>query len=440
MIKLNYANMMSGSIGRKGLEESDIGSIAEYAKSAHEKIINRSVKGLGFLDILNDDTKEIKSMGKEIRSGFESFLLLGIGGSALGPKCILEAVSPLHNMLKSPKVFIYDNVDPFTLKTILSAIDTKTTAVNVITKSGSTAETMASFMIFEEMLHDRPKNIIATTDPEKGNLRKLAAERGYKTLSVPPDVGGRFSVLSSVGLLPAEVFGTDCNELLRGARDVMKACSTPETRKNPAYMFGALQYLMDKKFGRRINVLIPYCDRLRTLSEWFCQIWAESLGKEGKGLTPYPSIGTTDQHSQMQLWMEGPEDKTVSFIRVNNHGADVKLPNNFVDSEIGYLGGQSLAALLNAEEESSELCLRKAGRPNMTIEVPEVSAYTLGGLFTFFEIATAFTGFLYGINPFNQPSIEEGKSYTYGMMGRKGYETKRAEVEAVRSEKLKYTV
>lgn len=440
MITLNIANMMSEIMGEKGISERQIEDIKDRAFSAHKEIISREKPGLGFIDLINEDTSGIKEIGDRIRKNSDAFLLLGIGGSALGPKCILSALSPMHNLKKTPKVFIYDNVDPMTLHNIMSVIDLKKTTVNVITKSGSTGETMASFMILYEKLKGYEKNFIATTDPEKGNLKKIASDIGFESLHIPTSVGGRYSVLSPIGLLLSEVIGVSSDELLKGAREMKERCSEPEVWKNPAYLFGILLYLMDKLKGRRINVLMPYSDRLKVFSEWFSQLWAESLGKQGIGLTPYPSLGTTDQHSQLQLWMQGPEDKVVVFIKVLEHGVDIKIPEVFKDTETGYLGGHSLSELMNAEEESTELCLSKAGKPNMTLIVPAINAYYLGQLFYFLEIATTFTGLLYGINPFDQPAVEEGKNFTYGMMGRKGFETKKLEVEKERQKKTCWEV
>jgi glucose-6-phosphate isomerase len=239
--------------------------------------------------------------------------------------------------------------------------------------------------------------------------------------------------------LLAEVVGIDSDELLSGAKDIHKKCSQPDVLRNPAYAFSTMLYLMGKDKQRTINVMIPYADGLKPLSEWLCQLWAESLGKDNKGLTPYPSLGTTDQHSQLQLWIEGPQDKVIIFIRINDYGADIKLPGVFKDVEgLNYLSGHTLSELIKAEEEATELALTKAGRPNMTITIPKIDAYHLGQLFHFFELATAFTGFLFEINPFNQPGVEEGKKLTYGIMGKKGFEEKRKEVEEYRKKKHKW--
>jgi len=429
MITLNFVNMLSDSIEEEGITKSDIESLKDKIDNAHQMIVKRAKRGLSFLDLPKQDISKIRQSAKKIRDSYENFILLGIGGSALGPKCILEALSPMHNLRNTPRVFIYDNVDPMTLKTMLSIVDTSKTAINVITKSGTTAETMASFMTLYDIVK-KADNFIATTDPEKGDLRKISTELGFTTLPIPPDVGGRYSVLSPVGLLLAEVIGIDSEELLRGAEDVKNTCSLPDIWKNPAYMFGTLLYAMDIKKGRKINILMPYSDRLKVLSEWFCQLWAESLGKDGFGLTPYPSLGTTDQHSQLQLWMDGPKDKVVIFIKVQDHRAEITIPKIFKEFACAYLGGHTLSELINAEEQSTELCLKKVKRPNMTINLPYIDAYYLGGLFFFFELATAFTGFLYGIDPFDQPAVEMGKKFTYAMMGRAGYEDMKKEVES----------
>jgi len=446
MLELNFSNMMEDVIGGNGLSGNVIENFRDKAEIANKQIRDRVWPELAFIDLLSQDTSGIKSSAAHVRETSENFLILGIGGSALGPRAILEAMSPFHNLQKKPRVFIYDNVDPRTLKHIFSLVDMNKTSVNVVSKSGSTAETAASFMILwdeiKRLLGKEAKNrFILTTDPEKGNLRKLVNEEGLMSLVIPPGVVGRYSVLSPVGLLLAEVIGINSDELLRGATDIHKKCSTTEFRENPIYLFGSLLYLMDKEKRKTIDVMVPYADSLKPLSEWFCQLWAESLGKDNKGLTPYPSVGTTDQHSQLQLWMQGPEDKVLIFLRINDYGPDIKIPEVFKDLEgLSYLSGHTLSELIKAEEEATELALAKAGRPNMTITIPQIDAYHLGQLFHFFELATSFTGMLYGINPFNQPGVEEGKNLTYGMMGKKGFEEKRKEVDEHRKKRGKWRV
>ena len=444
MIELNFSNMMTEVLGEKGISERQIEALRDRIDKAHQEVVQRRWNEFAFLDLVRQDTGEIRKAAEWVRNNAEDFLIFGIGGSALGPRSILEALGPFHNLTKKPRVFIYDNVDPRTLTGILSLVDLNKCIVNIITKSGSTAETMASFMVIWDELSkavgDKAgERIITTTDPERGNLRTIAGEKGFRTLPLPPGVVGRYSVLSPVGLLLAEVIGIDSREMLRGAADITARAAEPEIWKNPVYLFGTLLYLMNTEEKRNISVMVPYADGLKPLSEWFSQLWAESLGKLGSGMTPYPSLGTVDQHSQLQLWMEGPEDKVFVFLRILDYGTDIRIPEVFGDREgIGYLGGHFLSELIKAEEESTELALAKNKRPNMTLHVPSIDAYHLGQLFQFFEIATAFAGFLYGVNPFNQPGVEEGKNFTYGMMGKKGFDQKREEVEKAREKKVCY--
>ncbi|MBI5026077.1 MAG: glucose-6-phosphate isomerase [Nitrospirae bacterium] len=446
MITLDFTNIMQEAIGPEGLKPEDIDALKEQIKDVHREISGTKWPAFAFLDLPYQDLSELSKIGEDIRKTSEYFMLLGIGGSALGPKALLDSLKPFYNLKHTPKIFIYDNVDPDTLTSILSIIDLRKTTVNVITKSGSTVETMASFLILMDRLKKANKEnykhwIVATTDPEKGILREVAREEGFRTLSIHPDVVGRYSVLSPVGLLPAAIAGIDVKGLLDGAKDMLEKCKAEDPWKNPAYMAGALMYLMGQQKGKSISVLLPYSDRLKSFSEWYCQLWAESLGKEGLGQTPYPSIGTTDQHSQLQLWMEGPKDKVITFIRVESSSDDITIPDKDIPA-LSYLKGHSLGGLIKAEQEATELCLTKAKRPNMRITIPRVDAYYLGQMFLFFELVTAFTGLLYRVNPFNQPGVEEGKNLTYGILGREGYEDKRREAVMYKGkmQNLKYKI
>jgi glucose-6-phosphate isomerase len=446
MIRLNYSNMMYDVIGSNGISRDLLDDFKIKVVDIHNRIRNREFSEMAFVDLPEFDTTDIKNIAGRIRKDAEDFLLLGIGGSALGPKSIVEALSPMHNLKKKPRVFIYDNVDPTTLVSILRVIDLKKTFINVISKSGSTAETAVSFKIlWDKMKKVHKKNVserfIITTDPEKGDLREIAKKERLKSLPIPTNIGGRYSVLTAVGLLTAEVIGIDSNMMLKGAKDLQKRCFTSDLLKNPAYLFSILLYLMDKEKGRRLDVLVPYSDGLKCFSEWFSQLWAESLGKDNKGLTPYPSIGATDQHSQLQMWIDGLDDKVIVFIRIKDYSYDIEIPYVFDEYEsFKYLSGKSLSDLIKAEQEATELALYKAKRPNMTIMVPEISPYYLGQLFQFFEIATVFAGLLYGINPFNQPGVEEGKRLTYGIMGRNGFKDKKKEMIEYRKIKKRWIV
>lgn len=442
MFKMIYSSIMQNLIGNNGLTDKDFNNID--TQKIHDMILNKKCPELAFLDLPEQDTAAIKEIGEYARQ-FDNFILLGIGGSALGPRSIVESLSPLHNFHKKPRVFIYDNVDPMTLKSILEITDLEKTFINVISKSGSTAETAVSFMILWQKLKDLglppDKHMVITTDPEKGNLRKIVKDYNLKSLPIHPGVVGRYSVLSPVGLLTAEVIGIDSGELLRGAKDIGQRCMGSDMWENPALLISSALYLLQNLKKRNITVMLPYSDRLKSFSEWFCQQWAESLGKEGKGLTPYPSIGTTDQHSQLQSWMEGPENYMVIFISVEDYGTDIEIPHVFEDIEgLSYLSGHTLSELMKIEQEATEIALAKNGKPSISISLPKIDAYYLGQLFHFFSITTSMTGFLYNVNPFNQPGVEEGKDLTYGMMGKKGYELKKDEFISYRKNKGKYIV
>lgn len=442
MIRIAYSNIMKDIIGINGLTEDDLKAV--NIKNVQDMTLNRSYSELAFLDLPAQDISEIKKIGEYARQ-FENFILLGIGGSALGPRSIVEALSPFHNYLRKPRVFIYDNVDPLTLQRILEIADLRKSLINVISKSGSTAETLASFMTLWQKLRDlglSPKNhVIITTDPHKGNLRKIAQDFNLKSLPIPLEVVGRYSVLSSVGLLTAEVIGVDCREMLEGARDMGQRCLNFRVNENPGLLIASALYQLYNLKNFNITVMLPYSDRLKSLSEWFCQLWAESLCKEGKGLTPYPSLGTTDQHSQLQAWMEGPKTYVVIFISIDDYGTDIKIPYVFEEMEgLNYLSGHSLAELIKIEQEATEIALSKNSKPSITIHLPRIDAYYLGQLFHLFSIATAITGFLFGVNPFNQPGVEEGKDLTYGMLGKKNYEKKKEEFIKYRSNKNRFMI
>jgi glucose-6-phosphate isomerase len=288
---------------------------------------------------------------------------------------------------------------------------------------------------------------VFVTDPEKGALRAIARAEGVPAVDIPPNVGGRFSVLSPVGVLPAALVGMDTGQLLAGAGEMADRCSPESLAKNPAGLFATLQYLADTKLGRHVQVLMPYSDQLRDIADWFVQLWAESLGKHrapgdrGIGPTPLAALGATDQHSQVQLFMEGPPDKTVSFIAVAEASGDLAIPHLHTDvPELGYLGGHQLGELLAIEQRATAGALAKRGRLNLTIHVDRVDAWHMGALFMLLEIATIYAGELYGVNPLDQPGVELGKQFTYAMMGRPDADQARREWNLLPKPDTRYTV
>lgn len=384
----------------------------------------------------------VKEYAAMVQGRFDNILVLGIGGSALGGIAVTEALlKPYWNLLSDeqrnglPKIFFLDNIDPDTIKGLLDVMDLEKTLVNVITKSGSTAETMSQFMIVKDLLEKElgdnyRYNIVATTDKKTGILRQIAEQEGYKTFVVPDDVGGRFSVFSAVGLLPMALVGIDIDEVMNGIKDMDLALKNTDIFENIAAQNALIHYLMDTKKGKNLSVMMPYSSRLKYVSDWYVQLWAESLGKnkdkDGNdvhiGPTPIKALGATDQHSQIQLYNEGPNDKVINFIRVAKFDNNLEIPNIFEYTGIGYLGGKTINQLINAEADSTRVALSDYSRPTITITLERVDGYNVAQLLYMLEVQTAIAGELYNINTFDQPGVEQAKNYTYALMGRAGYE------------------
>ncbi len=463
-IRLDFSNMMSEFVGEeRGITRKEIDELAPRASVIAADIDARRQAGeLGFYQLPYDTEAAgaVTSLADSFQGKCDDFVILGIGGSALGATALFRALChPLHNLISKserggrPRVFVMDNIDPATFKSVLDFINPKKAVFNVITKSGSTAETLSQFLIVRKMLADRigkesvKEHIVVTTG--SGQLRTLAEREQYPLLSIPENVGGRFSVFSAVGLFPAAMFGADISELLAGARDMDERCRTNQLWQNPAYLSGALHYLADVKKGLNIAVMMPYSDALIQAAFWFRQLWAESLGKakdlSGRainvGQTPVAASGVTDQHSQLQLYSEGPFNKLITFLLVENHGQMMPIPPQPEHTEgIAYLGGHSLAELMTIEARSTQLALTKAGRSNMSLILPEINAFTIGQLLFLLEVQTVFAGGLYYVNPMDQPGVEASKQYIYGMMGRKGFEAKAREAREWQERKSPYTI
>lgn len=461
-IRLDYNNMMEEFVGKKGISKKDIDSL--NLDKAKQAMIDKRANGkMDWRDLPYNQEEvcnEIISYVEEVKDKFDAFVVLGIGGSALGPISVQQAINhPYYNEISRekrggyPKFYVADNVDPEKLVYLFETIDITKTMFNVISKSGSTSETMSQFMIIKEMLEKElgeksKEHIVCTTDKENGNLVKIAKEEGYKTFTIPAGVGGRFSELTPVGLLPAAFCGINIKELLKGAAVMDNMCKNDDIYKNPAFMYGLLNYLTMKN-GQNVSVMMPYADSLKFIADWYAQLWAESLGKkydnDGKevyvGSTPVKALGATDQHSQVQLYAEGPFDKIITFIGVDKFKKSITIPKIYEDMpSLAFLGGVTQDDLIKTEQIATEYALLKAGKPNMTITLPEVNENTLGQLLYFFEVATAFTGELLNINAFDQPGVEEGKNATYAYFGRPGYEEKKKELDAMPIKKDDYII
>ncbi len=463
-VGLDYNYAMADFVGEQGLRLEEVEALDSRLAAIHEDLEKGRQEGrLAFYELPYqvEIVKEIRQVTKPLLEWCWEFIVLGIGGSALGARALHQALChPQHNKLPlgrrqhKPSLWVLDNIDPDYMYGILDALELRRAMVNVISKSGSTAETLAQLLFLFRVLKARlgedkaRERFIITTDPEKGTLRQLAEKEGFLTLSVPPAVGGRFSVLTSVGLLPAAMVGIDIEELLAGAR-FMDERLKQSGRDNLAYTLASLYYLYATVKQRPILVFMPYASSLAFFAEWFCQLWAESLGKKfdlsgnvvHAGSTPVRALGVTDQHSQLQLYMEGPHDKLITFLEVEKFTHELTLNPFFPGYEnLDYLADRSLNELFQTEFQATAFNLRRAQRPNLSLRIPEINAFTMGQLIYLFEVATVAAGGLFGVNPLDQPGVEGGKNTTYGLMGRPGYDNYRQEFDEAAPKLVQYLV
>jgi glucose-6-phosphate isomerase len=407
-------------------KNGDLKKVAQNIRHAWEKLQEKIHGGeVGFFD-LPDQTEKVHQIEKLVtqfkQKGYSDFIQIGIGGSSLGAKCILESVHDRADGL-SPRFHFLDNSDPDLLSSVLYKIDLKHSLFFVVTKSGGTMETLGNLMGVVSALKEAgieeaawKNHLVVSTDPEKGDLRKFAHRLGLEILDIPSNVGGRFSALTPVGLFPAQMAGIDCRELMKGALQVRSSCMMNQIEQNPVLQLGGLLYLHAKEFQRNQTVLMPYSSFMREFAHWFVQLWAESLGKKGQGLSPVDSIGATDQHSQLQLFSEGADERVLGFIDIENYASDTKLGEEELNSSLfdnleafKRLSGSSLSKLIKAESAGTQDALAHRGRPSFRIQIPDRSPSSIGQCLFFFETLTAFTGFLFEINPFDQPGVEESK-------------------------------
>jgi glucose-6-phosphate isomerase len=382
-IRIDWNHVMAKFMGEEhGVFDGEIESLIPETKEIHQDIKEKRAAGkLPFMDLPDQNGKVILEMAKAIKKRCESFVVLGIGGSALGNIALHMALNhPYYNELsktgrkRAPRIYVMDNADPDRLSGLLDILDLKKTCFNVITKSGGTAETMANFLVCQEALinavgrEKHVEQIVVTTDKSKGNLKRVADREGYACMVIPEGVGGRFSVLTPVGLLSAALSGINIRELLAGASFMERRCRKAKVWENPAYLNGAIHYILNTRRGKHISVMMPYVHGLYGFADWYRQLWSESLGKrltlDGKevhaGQTPVKALGTTDQHSQIQLYVEGPNDKVITFIGVNGYRQEMQIPRSYPEMEgISYLGGHTQEALMQAEQKATEFALTR---------------------------------------------------------------------------------
>ncbi|MBW9220033.1 glucose-6-phosphate isomerase [Methanothermococcus sp. SCGC AD-155-N22] len=411
----NYINVMKERLGDEGISLEDIESMKNITEISYSRTMERYERGeLGFMEVIYNDVKQYR-LSDRYRD-FKYILVIGMGGSILGTQMVYEGVKGVYaNELNSKKVFFLDNSDPELLHSILKIVDLRETLVFVVSKSGNTVETLANFFILRERMKEegcKGDNIVIISSG--GMLKEIGEREGYEMFEIPENVVGRFSVLSSVGLVPLSCMDVDIDKLVSGARDMDKLCRREDVFKNPALMNALIHYIFLNR-GRSISVIMPYIERLYRFDMWYRQLWAESLGKDGKGQTPVAALGAKDQHSQLQLYLDGPKDKIITFIKVRRFNGDFT-----IRYKGHYLDGHSLSQLINFQQLGTERTLTSKGVPNVSIVLEELDEYSLGKLIYMYEMTTAFMGEMLGVNAFDQPAVEEGKRITRELLEGKG--------------------
>jgi glucose-6-phosphate isomerase len=439
---LDYTHVSSAVIGSdQGLPEDLLGQLDGELERAVATLRDlATAEETTFPQLPEQSIESILALADDVRARFDDLVVIGIGGSSLGARAVYRALVRRHSghhldghKREGVRLHFLENVDPVEIDDLLGSLDLDRTAFNVITKSGTTIETMGSFLLVRERLIERfgeegyRARVIATTDPTTGALRALVQREQLTSLPIPPGVGGRFSVLTAVGLFPLAAAGLDIRGLLRGAASARDNALELHLADNAAAVFAAIQYAFYER-GVRECVFMPYAQNLSAVGEWFVQLWAESLGKlrresdgsvQSVGPTPVPALGVVDQHSQLQLFMEGPPTKNVIFVEVERFATDLTIPPiRQLCEPLAHLGGRTFSQVLAAELAGVREGLAEVGRPSCTLRMERVGPESIGALLMFLECATALAGSLLEIDPFNQPGVELAKRYAHGLLGR----------------------
>jgi glucose-6-phosphate isomerase len=435
-INLDLNNLFQPAVSN-GLK--DLQALEKPFTEVHQAIMALKQTGSLPYSTLPEDSLLVDQIQKEAAryKDIDNIVVLGIGGSALGTASIYYALKgPFGNSLRlthgsAPRLYVVDYIEPDSLAELLSLIKNDQNLFVVISKSGATSETLAQYLFIKKFFAKKPTPFFMITDPEKGFLRELTTKSNLPNLPVPSGVGGRFSVFTSVGLFPLAVAGIDIAALLDGAYHCEQACRHDVLAQNPAALISLCTHTLMQENNLSQVVMLPYAERLRLFSDWFAQLWGESLGKkytlngEEKfvGSTPIKSVGVTDQHSQLQLYLEGPKDKLIYFVDVDDFTTQGLLNDEKMDDErVDFLAGKTLQELMAAEKAATEETLRENNRPNGSIKLTTVNEYQLGQLYQLFMNVIPYMGALLNINAFDQPAVERIKQFTFGLMERKGFE------------------
>lgn len=436
------------SLAKKFISEDEITSMESIVATAKDTLVNKSGAGndfLGWIDLPVDYDKEefvrIKKAAEKIQSDSEVLIVIGIGGSYLGARAAIEFLrhgfynSVDKSVRKTPEIYYAGNsISGTYLSQLIETIGDRDFSVNIISKSGTTTEPAIAFRVFKELLEKKygkeeaAKRIYATTDKEKGALKNLATEEGYESFVVPDDVGGRFSVLTAVGLLPIAVSGADLDQLMEGAQSMRKRCLETPVMENDAVLYAAVRNILLRK-GKSVEVLANYEPFFHYVSEWWKQLYGESEGKDQKGIFPASVDLTTDLHSMGQFIQDGARIMFETVMELETPALDITLKEEPVDLDgLNYLAGKTLDFVNKSAMKGTQLAHTDGNVPNLVIRVPKQNEFYLGELFYFFEFACGVSGYVLGVNPFNQPGVESYKKNMFALLGKPGFEAQREEL------------
>lgn len=429
------------------LRENDLAGLKPQVLAAHELVENKTGLGndfLGWVDLpVNYDKEEferIKAAADKIRKDTDVLVVIGIGGSYLGARAAIEFLKgQYYNTLRgdAPEIYFAGNsISGSYLSDLIKICEGKRVSVNIISKSGTTTEPAVAFRVFRKMLEERygekeaASRIYCTTDKARGTLKQLADEKGYECFVIPDDVGGRFSVLTAVGLLPIAAAGADIDKLMKGAAEARKDYSVAELENNPCYTYAALRNALYRK-GKSVELLVSYEPRFAMMSEWFKQLFGESEGKDNKGIFPASVIFSTDLHSMGQFIQDGSRIMFETVVNIKDNGSDVVIESESSNGDgLNFLAGKPMSFVNRKAFEGTVLAHTDGGVPNFVIEIDKADEENLGRLIYFFEKACAISGYMLGVNPFDQPGVESYKKNMFALLGKPGYEGAKAELEA----------